>query len=489
MHFEYCTPEEVGISSAAIEQYIRSLEDAPLATHDLIIMRHGKIAFEHYWKPFHKDFMHRMYSVTKSFVSLAIGFLEQDGKIKLDDKLIQYFPKEYECQPDENFRNQTIRHTLMMATSLPKRSWFVDKPEDRVQHYFENPSKNSRPSGTVFTYDSEGSFVLGALVERVTGMKLMEYLRIKLFDKIGVGEMDCLLCPGGHSWSDSALICRPMDLLRVAKFCMDKGRYNGEQILNEEYVTAACAKQIDCSNTGLNEFDDQGYGYQIWRSFDNSFFFNGMGCQFALCIPDKDIIMVYNADNQGNPAAKKIIFDNFFNLISRPAGEPLPKNESAYRALEEYATTLTLYAAKGEKHAAIEKEINGVTYKLLENPMGISKLSLEFRENGGFLRYTNAQGDKEIPFGLCRNAFSLFPQIGYADLMGTKEGDRLYQCAASAAWVTENQLFIKVQIIDTYFGNLNIKLGFDGDKIGILMTKTAEDFLSEYEGFAGGIKE
>ncbi len=488
----YARPEEVGIKSSSIKKYIEVLEKNNLSTHDLIIMRHGKVVFEKYWAPFDKDFLHRMYSVTKSFVSLAIGFAEQDGLLNLDDKIEKYFPKELENQPDENMKNQTIRHMLKMSTAKPGEDWFSARYPDRVEFYFKNGRYESRPSGSIYEYDSSGSFVMGALVERLTGKTLMEYLREKCLDKIGFSkEAYMLKCPGGHSWGDSALICKPTDLLKAAQFCMNKGKWNGEQLLNEKYMTEATTKQIDNNTLCINNADSQGYGYQFWMSYDNSFFFNGMGCQFALCIPDKDIIMVYNGDNQGIVVAKKVILDNFFNLISRPASDDvLPENDAEYRELVDYADRLKLFAAKGDKHNDFEKEINNVTYKMTKNPMGISKMKLSFGEDSGTLYYTNEQGDKEIKFGLCRNEFVPFPQEGYSDEIGSQKGNRLYDCAASGAWVGERQFFISVQIIDTYFGRLNINIGFDENRnIGVFMNKTAEDFLNEYQGFAGGIQE
>ena len=232
MSFKYGTPEEVGISSANIQKYIEKLENSGLVTHNLLIMRHGKIVFEHYWEPFNREFKHRMYSATKSFVSLAIGFLEQDGQIALDDPLEKYFPKE-SANSHEFQKKQTIRHTLMMATAMPGANWFADKPVDRVQHYFDNHTAGAKPSGTIFNYDSEGSFILCAIVERVTGMKFTEYLKGKLFDKIGVGQIDCLECPGGHSWGDSALLCTSRDMASGGRFVMNYGMWNGERLMNE----------------------------------------------------------------------------------------------------------------------------------------------------------------------------------------------------------------------------------------------------------------
>ena len=477
--FETAAPEEVGISSANIQKFLSALQESRHNTHSLLLLRHGKLFFEQYWAPFTRDTKHRMYSVTKSFVSLAIGFLEQEGKLSLDDPISKYFPEE--SKHSHPYRKaQTIRHMLMMATMTSSPRWFWDRPTDRVQHYFDHCPSGVHPSGTVWLYDSEGSFILGALVERVTGMKLFEYLKDRLFDKIGVGEVDWLDCPGGHTWGDSALIARPIDLLRTALFCMNKG----EGILNADYVTAATSNQIDNRSGGHNIYESQGYGYQFWRSVDNSFFFSGMGCQLGVCVPDKDLIMVITSDTQDTPSANETVLRSFFDLIARPAGEPLPPAEKPLRT-----DGAVLLSVKGDMHSPMEKTVNGRIYKLDENPMGMTEISLTFGETEGVLRWTNAQGKKELPFGLCRNVFGKFPQMGYSDRVGSVSGNRLYGCAASGAWLDEGRFCLKVHILDVQLGQLNIYLGFRDNAIGIQMIKAAEDFLDEYTGEAGGIAQ
>ena len=486
---KYSSPEKQGIRSSDIEAFIRALEEKQLSTHSLIIMRHNNIISEKYWAPFHKDYLHRMYSVTKSFVSIAIGFLEQDGLVDLDAPVTKYFSEELKNQKDENMQNQTIRDMLKMSTAKPCEDWFEARCKDRVKFYFENKLSASRPSGTVYNYDSSGSFVMGALVERITGKKLMDYLREKLLDKIGFSKEGYMLeCPGGHCWGDSALICKSTDLLKTAMWVMNDGKWEGEQLLNESYLKEATSKQVDNNVLGIEEYNTQGYGYQFWRSYDNSYFFNGMGDQLGLCVPDKDIIMVLNSDNQGNDGSRKFIMDKFFSLIARNASDSeLPENKEAFVSLEEYTKDLKLQAAMGEKYNKWQDVINGKTFYMDENPMGISKIKLSFDGKKGIFGYTNSQGDKELPFGMCENEFSVFPQEGYSDRIGSQKGERLYKCATSAAWVSENQLFIKVQIIDTYFGRLNINIGFREDgKIGVYMVKAAEDFLNEYQGYASG---
>lgn len=489
---KYARPEEVGISSEKILEYVKLLEEKQLNTHSLIISKGDTIVFEKYWAPFHKDYGHRQYSVTKSFVALAIGFAEQEGLLNLDDPISKYFPKEMEKQHDENMRNQTIRHMLMMSTAKIAKRWFIARSDDRVMTYFDNDNLESRPSGTIFQYDSSGSFVLGALVERLTGKTLIQYLREKMFDKIGVSqEAHFLKCPGGHSWGDSALVCTSTDLWKSALFTMNKGNWNGEQLLNEKFVTDATSALIDNNVNGAVHCESLGYGYLIWRTWDNSFFFNGMGCQMAICTPDKDLVMVRNGDDQGNAPARNILIDNYFDMIVRTASDkPLPPNDAAYQKLMEETSDLKLAVEFGETQSTMADEINGVTFVMNENPMGITKMQLCFNGNDGVLKYTNAQGDKELPFGLGHNAFGLFPETGYSDQVGSQSAPgHQYQCAASAAWVEPTKLRIKVQIIDEYFGILHINMGFRDGLLGVYMVKSAEDFLDTYEGYAGGKPE
>ena len=482
------TPEVMGISSQDILDYVNLLEEYQLATHDIIIARGDSIVYEQYWAPFHRDFLHRQYSVSKSVVSIAVGFAWQDGLFSLDDPISKYFPNE--LKNAEHTFPQTIRNMLTMENEAAGRGWFGARPKDLVQHYFDNPFRQSRPAGTVFEYDSTGSFILCALVERLTGKKFMDYLREKLFDQIGVSkEAHCLECPGGHSWGDSAILCKPTDMLKIARFVMNKGKWNGKQLLSEEYVTAATACQVQNTTGNQYGYNAHGFGYFIWRTWDNSFSFNGMGSQFAICVPDKDLIMIYNGDNQGNAIANSVIFDGFFRMIARKVQpSALPKNTAAASLLNQ---PRQLYYTQGNRLSSFQNKIDGAEYTLAPNPMGITKLSLDFSQPQCRLHYTNAQGDKTLLFGMGENAFGIFPEEGYSHQVGSvRTTGHYYRCAASAAWVEEKKLFLQVQIIDQYFGRLNITLSFqDEHTLGVYMNKTAEDFLDAYQGFASGTRQ
>lgn len=483
----YAKPEEKGISSKNIKTYIERLEKEGLSTHDVIISVGDSIVYEKYWEPFHKDFQHRMYSVSKSIVAIAVGFLEQDGLIDLDDCIEKYFADELKNQTDENMKKQTIRNMLMMATAKLERYWFAYDIDDRVRFYFENDTEMSRPAGTVFQYDSTGSFILGALVERLTGKKMMDYLRENLFDKIGVSEAAyCLECPGGHSWGDSAVLCTPRDLWLIARFVMNYGTWNGERILNEKYLRDATSRLIDNDMCGVNDHCSSGYGYYIWRYRDNAFHFNGMGCQFALCFPEKDLMLIYNGDNQGKDAAKSTILDNFYYLIEETmSSEPLEEDEKALAELTEYSKGLKLAVSRGKAESAYMPEVNDKWFDMRKNPMNIEKFKLHFRDNQGVFTYYKNGECKEIPFGMCENVNGVFPEEGYSDMVGTKyAAGNFYKCLTSASWVEEKKLHIKVHIVDKYLAQLNIIIGFKDNQAGVYMNKTAENFLKDYEGYA-----
>jgi CubicO group peptidase (beta-lactamase class C family) len=482
-------PEECGISSASIEKLVRRLEEKKLFTHSLIIAKGDNIIFENYWKPFHKDFLHRQYSVTKSIVALGVGFVNQEGLIDLDDPISKYFP-EAELANCREIKEQTIREMLTMRTSLLAGHWINDKAKDRVEYYFKNASVgNKRPSGTIFQYDSTGSFILCAMIERVTGKRFMDYMRERLFDKIGVSkEATCLTCPGGHSWGDSALLCTSRDLLYMAKFTMDGGKFNGEQILSADYVKAATAKQTDNNQDFIYEFNTFGYGYQIWKTYDNSFFFNGMGAQLAVCVPDKDLILIYNSDNQGNNfTSKQIVIDSFFEYIVRPE-QNTENADRDYASLMEYTKDMQLLAIPGNTASPFAEKVNGKTFVLEDNPMKIKWIKLTLSDEKCKLDYENATGAKAIEFAMGKNAFGIFPEEGYSDLVGAEYAKgHYYKCAASAIWSEEQKLSIHVQAIDTYFGKLNIHFGFkDENTVGVYMSKTAEGFFNEYQGYAAG---
>ena len=484
--FERITPEQAGISSRKVAEYIAMLERRGLATHSVLMMKGDKIFAECYWAPFNKDFCHRMYSQTKSYVGIAIGLLVDDGKLDLDAKIASFFPEKIDKPLAPELAEQTVRQMLTMTTCGKSPSWFRSEDPDRTHLYFQ-PREKYRPAGTLWEYDSPGSQVLTNLVEKLAGKKLFDFMYERMFSHMGTFQTAKILqTPNGDSWGDSALLCTTRDMASFGRLLMKNGNWNGKQLISEAYVKEATSKVVDNRQDAHGDFWSRGYGYQIWRTDYNSFGFNGMGCQMTVCCPDKDVLFTITSDNQGNPTAKNSIIGGVMDLIlSEISDEPLPADKEAEAQLANVTKDLKLRAVQGEADSSLREEVSGVTYVCEENPLGMERFCFQFNgTDEGEFHYTNAQGDKVIPFGINKNVFGKFPQLGYANEKGrvpTTDGF-MYDDAVSLCWAQENRILMYIQIIDQYFGNCSATFGFSGDYVTCHFERAAEHFLTEYEG-------
>ncbi len=482
------SPERAGIKSCQVKRFIDLINKRGLHMHSMLMMRGSDIFYEGYWAPYNKDSIQRMYSVTKSFVSCAIGLCCDDGLIRLDDKIVDYFPDKIDTPLDESLKEQTIRQMLTMTTARPECSWFSENDPDRT-HLYLNHSKKRRPCGTVWEYDSAGSQVLSSLVERVTSKSLLDFLNERIFSHLGTFKNAKMLkTPNGDSWGDSALICTLRDLASFARFVLNYGEHEGKRLLSEEYLRAATTKQADNTEDGHRAIFHLGYGYQFWITEEDGFAFVGMGDQLCVCIPKYDFIFLCTADNQGNPRSREYLIASLFdNIIDNLTDTPLPENEDELKRLKEQTDSLELYCAKGQPDSKYREELNGRVYLCDENPMNISEFSFHFDSvDSGYLSYIKDGNRLRLDFYVNKNRFGLFPELGYSKDVGnvaTTNGHK-YKDAVSMAWLQDNKIMIFAQIIDEYLGNASLIFGFNGDKATILARKTAEAFLFGYEGLA-----
>ncbi len=484
--FEKITPEQAGVSSYAVRNFMKMLTKRHMPMHSVLMMKGDKLFAEYYFAPFDKDFCHRMYSQTKSYTAVAIGLLVEDGLVELDAPMSRYFPEKCPEVMPEYLRSQTVHEMLTMCTCQMPGNWFANKVQDRTHYYF-NDERPLHPAGTLWEYDSAGSQVLSSLVEKMSGKSLFDFLNERIFSHLGTFKTATVLkTPCGDSWGDSALVCTPRDMISFARFVMNYGTWEGRRLMGEEYLRKATSKLVDNSEFAHYSAVRQGYGYQIWRTEQNGFAFNGMGSQYTICLPDKDIIFVCTGDTQGNAIASNYIFDAFFDCVVDLAKDaPLPADPEAEAALAEVTSDLKLYCPEGAADSPFRAELDGAVYACGKNPMGITEFSFEFdgAESGAF-RYRNAQGEKAIPFGVNHNVFGKFPQLGYSNDVGVLRTDDgfTYDDAAGMAWLEDKKILLNVQIIDRYFGNVAMLFGFKGDECYVRMEKTAEDFLDEYQG-------
>ena len=481
------SPEKAGIPSSKVLEFIKVLEQYKLNTHSILMARGNNIFAETYYAPFDADFKHRMYSVSKSFVAIAVGLAEQEGLLSLEDKFIKYFPEYRNEQTDNLYEETTIRDLLTMRSCIAEKSpdWWAK--EDRAKTYFDM-SSNKIP-GTNFSYDSTGSMILGCIVEKLTGKPFMEYLKEKLLLDIGFSkDAYCLMVPGGYSHSDSGVMCTSRELLAFARFVMNKGVWNGKRYINEEFMRAAISRQTDNDMEGhVTAEKNHGYGYLIWKAPRDGFAFIGMADQLAICDPETDFIFVITSENMGSEAASRmLIFHELYKTIVENLGEELAENEQEYAELKAYMSTRKMLALTDGVESGVMSKINGVTYRLEANTMGIDTIKITIADDKGVMEYTNKEGLNTIQFGMGHNEFGRFPGQRRMSITASKYEEGNYACGASAVWCEEAKLHILVRIIDTYLGTLSITLGYKDDRISVTMTRWAQRILDEFGGFAVG---
>ena len=485
--FDTATPESLGIPSRAISEFLSFCKRRGSYTHSMLFMRHGKIIAEGYHAPYDVNSLNRMYSQTKSFVSVAIGCLLDEGKISLDDKICDYFTDRIPHELPPYLAEQTIREMLTMTTSIYKEPvWFTAGDPDRVHLYFDK-GDGVRPSGTVWRYDSAGSQVLSALVERLSGMSLLDYLRKRLFSYTGGFESAQMLkTPNGESWGDSAMLCTLRDMATFGNLVMHYGKHEKKQLVSEAYLREATSPLVCNDTSALYHVFHYGYGYQIWCTEQGGFAFVGMGDQLTVCLPEHDFLFTMTADNQGAPALRQLIISALFDIVvASMKPEALPECPEDYAALTQTLSHLSLRCMPYGKRSSFWEKICSKKFYAEPNPTGIKWVSLNVFEDEGVLTYENQSGEKCLDFGIGFNFRGRFPEPGYSDEVGTCPGaeDFRYRCATSLGFVEERKCLLRVQIIDRYLGNLSVTFAFkDENTVTVHMEKTAEHFLKEYEG-------
>jgi len=475
----FSTPESVGIPSEAIAKFICKLQEQQLCMHSVLVFRRSQLVSEGYAAPWHVSRKHRMYSISKSFTALGIGLLLDEGKISLDDPIVKFYP-EYAPGPVHPFISEaTIRDMLTMRDPH-------DQTLSGLADWFSTPP--THPPGTVFMYNTTCTNLLCGIIEKLSGVTLMEYLYPRLLEPIGFTP-DCICIKGhwGYSWSGSGIICTPRDLARVAMVCMNGGRWGDKQLISEAYIKEATGRQTDNSLTSRDAERWAGYGYQIWRTRNNGFAFWGMGSQFAICLPDQDLLLVCTADTQGIDTAESTIIKTFWDTIfASLSDEALSENVAELAKLKELNSNMALTVQPGEHTMPIAHTVSGKTYNLFANASGWSDVRFEFEANGGRMIYTNKRGTKKIPFGFGKQAGFNFPETHFPGNTFDVPGGKEYEAWASAGWVDHRTLSILCHLTDDHCGNLRLNAVFDGDRVTILLRKSAERFLMDYEGWVYG---
>ncbi len=472
--FEKARPEEVGVSSSLIREYIENLEKSETEMHGLMIMRHGKLITEGWWAPFGPNVRHGQQSHTKTYAATAVGIAYTEGLLKLDERLIDIFPEDAPENPSENLKLLTVRDVLCMGCGMDEMPM---NSEHWIRDFLHIPV-NHKP-GTTYMYNSVGSTLLGSIVRKKTGLCLHEYLTPRLFNKIGINpdNLRWMKMADGIEVGGGGLYCTTEDNFRLMKLYADGGVWEGERILAEDYVKLATTNQNDSATESINnpEASDNflGYGFQIWMCKPHrAYRADGAMGQFTIVLPDQDMEIAITETAVGAHWAQSTL-NITWDFIEKITGDgALPKDDAAFDRLSRKLARLNVGNPECQPFSPEVSRISGKKIKMDtgvftpfpgnfmigKGPDPIDEFSLEFDDYGFVWELITKGGRKEkIRFSTSGTRFS--------NLLGTKE-DLTQLYLGDAYWKESNVLVMHGRWLETCLTDI-YTLTFEGDKVKI----------------------
>ncbi|MFF4360160.1 serine hydrolase domain-containing protein [Streptomyces sp. NPDC001604] len=343
------SPAAQGVDATGVHAFLDALEAAPdIEPHSLMIMRHGRLVASGWWAPYTWERPHLLYSLSKSFTATAAGIAAGEGPLRFDDPVISYFPEFDADITDPRSRAMLVRHVASMASGHEAetldRALAADRA-DLVRGFLLLPPE--REPGTVFAYNQPTTYTLAAIVQRVTGQSLTDYLRPRLLDPLGVGETAWLRDRAGRELGFSGLHATTDAVARLGQLYLQDGVWEGRRLLPEGWVAEATRPHIgngDGTAAGALSDWQQGYGFQFWTS-RHGYRGDGAYGQFCLVLPEHDAVIATTAATE---QMQQVLDLAWQHLLPALGPEPLPGREHEDTALRERLTRLALPPAAGK---------------------------------------------------------------------------------------------------------------------------------------------
>ncbi|MFF0015507.1 serine hydrolase domain-containing protein [Streptomyces sp. NPDC005374] len=346
------TPAAQGVDAAGIAAFLDALESDPhIEPHSLMLLRHDRLVASGWWAPYAVERPQLLYSLSKSFTATAAGFAVAEGLIRLDDPVISYFPEFDADVTDPRSRAMLVRHVASMASGHLEETLDRARAQDRdelVRGFLLVPPE--RDPGTVFAYNQPATYTLAAIVQRVTGQKLTEYLRPRLFDPLGIGEVAWIHDRRGRELGFSGLHATTDAIARLGLLYLRGGVWEGERLLPESWVAEATRVQISHGAPAEDGWTDwqQGYGFQFWVS-RHGYRGDGAYGQFCVVLPEQDAVLAITSETVDMQKVLGLVWEH---LLPAFAPGPLPGHEVADAALADRLTRLALPPAEGKANPA-----------------------------------------------------------------------------------------------------------------------------------------
>ena len=451
------SPEAQGISSADILRFVENAEKSNAGLHSFMVVRHGYVVAEGWWAPYAAGLTDWLYSLSKNFTSTAIGLAIQEGKLQLQDKVISFFPDEKPRVMDPRLSALCVRDLLTMSSGHAQDTLFpllMAKDGNWVKAYFAVPFMYE--PGTHFLYNSGNTYMLSAILQKITGQTMMEYLQPRLFSPLHIEDAKWDTDPRGVNVGFAGLHLKTEDLAKFGQLYLQKGVWNGKRILSEAWIKEATSFQIRNDETGTptkKEDDDikQGYGYQFWLSrpvAQGAYRAEGAFCQYSIVMPAQDAVVAITAEGISTKRVMDLTWD-----ILLPAMQPgkLPANRPGHKALQEKLSSLKLAAPGHLPEQPVAATLTGKTFKMAENPMQVDTVSFNFNKEASVFTLRDNKGAYSISCGHGDWIIgeTNMPGSPTNPLAGIALTQKVWKLAASGTWTDEKTFVMTWRFFET----------------------------------------
>ena len=467
---ERVSPESVGVSS----DDVAAMMDALMAydqtsVHSVMVLRHGKVIAESYPAPFAPEYKHTLYSTSKTFTSVAVGIAISENRLRLTDRVVTFFPEWVPDTISDNLANMTVRDLLIMSSGI-EPDWEMRNVTDRwIPTWFR---KEVKPQGKDFKYDSIDTYLLSAIVSRVTGMKLIDYLRDRVFSHMNIRDVEWQLSPEGFNTGGWGLYIQPESMAKFGQMLLDGGCWEGRQLVPAEWVKEMMKKQM--------ENGAEGYGYQMWVcEYPTAARADGAFGQYIIVVPEKDVVVVVTqCSTLGGEYYRRPIWE----LVRKMKNAPLPESKASAK-IKKKLSSYVLPPAGGKKKPSVK--IPSKSFSLSDNHYGWKSLS--FAQDGDVLtmNITHTDGNttpvrlgyrewkttesRAVP------VYSVLARGRFTDITGP------FHIAGTYGWERDGGLNIVLHFVD-WVTRLDMKATFSGGKVEFTIVENNQNWKFNLKG-------
>jgi CubicO group peptidase (beta-lactamase class C family) len=482
------TPEEQGVSSQAILNFIEAVEDSKHELHSFMILRYGNVVAEGWWNPYKPELKHTMYSTSKSFTSTAIGLAVSENLISVSDKVISFFPEDLPDTISENLADLEIRDLLSMTFGQDPEPPFptIVSSDNWVKTILATPIVNK--PGSVFLYNSFGTYMLAAIIHKVTGENVVDYLKPRLFEPLGITGADWEVDPMGINTGGWGLRIKTEDMAKLGQLYLQHGNWNGAQILPKEWVEEATTSKIlqspDLSQEDRQNSDWlQGYGYKFWRSRHNSFRGDGAYGQFILVLPEQDAVIAITAETGDMQGELNLVWDN---LLPGFQDEKIAANPDIYNQLKQKLNTLALLPPKVDSGSSTKTAFDNKSFIFSDNE-NVKSISFNFEDENckAEMHFAN---DKQTEFTFGANQWIQGETDKPVNSLAAQPNDQILKLApfkivGAYSFPDENSVELAVRYIESPHTDFYLcKVKGDSISVEISNSRTQRKSIESYVG-------